>query len=72
MRYYVAGLTFTLALSMIPMTLASFIDGLVRAATGSLNPTGTAVFLIFVVAMTAYNMHDIRRALSTCLSVRTA
>lgn len=72
MRFYVAGLTFTLALAMIPLTTAAFIEGLLRAINGPLGITGTTVFLLFVIGKTASNLNKIRQAFDACITVRAA
>ena len=72
MRFYILGLTFTLALAMCPLTAAALIEGLLRAANGPLSLTGKVVFMLFVIGKTASNLNMIWQAFGACVTARAA
>ncbi|MBO9680968.1 MAG: hypothetical protein J7556_22305 [Acidovorax sp.] len=72
MRYFTAGLTFTLALAMVPLTITALIEGLMLAVTGPLSLVGTLMFIAVVIWRTASRGNFIWQAVSTCVSIRPA
>ncbi len=72
MKFYIAGITFTLALAMCQLTAAAFYEGLLYAANGTLSLTGAVVFMLFVIGKTALSLNKIRQAIDACVNVRAS